>query len=352
MTAKTTQEEHVTTSVNRRTVLKYSASTLVGALTTFAGCLGGGGGDDGDDSTTDQTGQPTKAGTATSTPSKTPTGATPAGTDTAQPTTTGTTETGSPAGTSSQTDTTPSLLEPSERCGPPLVHAKPLHFMTPDGVRLKGATLGSGEVGILIAHQSSSYLCDGWPYAVHLSRQGYRVLLFDFRCHGLSECPGGDADARLVQDIKGGIEQLKRLGATQIVLLGGSMGGTVVLKSAAVIRPSVDGVISLSAEAKREPVVGQPINARASMERLQSPLLMIVAKQDPYISAKEARAMYKAAGTSEKRLLVLPASFGHGFEMLGFWQDWSRVDKAILRFLQNYTGSAGQDTNHKQKSRV
>ena len=224
--------------------------------------------------------------------------------------------------------------------------------MTPDGVMLKGATLGSGEVGILIAHQSSSDLCDGWSYAVRLSRQGYRVLLFDFRCHGLSECPGGNADGRLVQDIKGGIEQLKRLGATQIVLLGGSMGGTVVLKSRAVIRPPVDGVISLSAETNLESPAGPPINARTSIDRLQSPLLMIVARQDPYISVEEARSMYRVAGTSKKRLLVLPSSFGHGFEMIGFWQDWTRADTAILRFLQNHTSSAGQDKNHKQRLHV
>jgi hypothetical protein len=85
-----------TTSTTRRTALKYSAATLVGALTTVAGCMGGGGGNDGGggngggNGTLGQTGQPTEAGTAT-TPAKTATGTATTGGDTAGPTTMGTT---------------------------------------------------------------------------------------------------------------------------------------------------------------------------------------------------------------------------------------------------------------------
>jgi hypothetical protein len=81
-----------TTSTTRRTALKYSAATLVGALTTVAGCMGGGGGNDGGggngggNGTTEQTGQPTEAGTAAATPAKTTTGATTTRGGTAGPT--------------------------------------------------------------------------------------------------------------------------------------------------------------------------------------------------------------------------------------------------------------------------
>jgi hypothetical protein len=80
-----------TTSTTRRTALKYSGATLVGALTTVAGCMGGGGGDGSEAGTTGQTGQPTQAGTAASTPAKTATGAATTGGGTAGPTMMGTT---------------------------------------------------------------------------------------------------------------------------------------------------------------------------------------------------------------------------------------------------------------------
>jgi hypothetical protein len=79
------------TSTTRRTALKYTGATLVGALTTVAGCMGGGGGDGdgGGNGTTGQTGQPPAAGTAISTPAKTATGTATTGGDTAGPTTAG-----------------------------------------------------------------------------------------------------------------------------------------------------------------------------------------------------------------------------------------------------------------------
>lgn len=64
-----------TDSVNRRTALKSAGATLIGLLTAFAGCMGGGGSNSTENQTSGQTGQVTDAETAPTTGVEPPTGA-------------------------------------------------------------------------------------------------------------------------------------------------------------------------------------------------------------------------------------------------------------------------------------
>src|SRR3954451_5233796 len=58
-----------------------------------------------------------------------------------------------------------------------------LSFASADGSALQGVLIGNGPVGVVLAHQSGADLCQWKPYAYALSRQGYRVLVFNFRIH-------------------------------------------------------------------------------------------------------------------------------------------------------------------------
>jgi len=61
---------------------------------------------------------------------------------------------------------------------------------------LQGLLIGTGPVGIVLAHESGADLCQWKPYAYALSRQGYRVLAFNFIIHLPEDVTGAVAALR------------------------------------------------------------------------------------------------------------------------------------------------------------
>ena len=96
-----------------------------------------------------------------------------------------------------------------------------------------------------------------WDFAKDLADEGYLVLTYDFRGY----CPGGDGGCSegeqdlgaIWQDVRGGdrVHPLSR-GASGVVLIGASMGGTASLVAAAQDGVDVDVVVTLSAPAAIE----------------------------------------------------------------------------------------------------
>jgi dienelactone hydrolase len=103
-----------------------------------------------------------------------------------------------------------------------------------------------------------------------------------------------------------------------VALVGASMGGSAALIAATRIQPPVDAVVSLSGEANPTSLLRLPLNARAAAGRLSVPAMFVVANDDQYTTVAETRAMYQAAKTADKRLLVLPGQFNgfHGWQVL------------------------------------
>lgn len=202
-------------------------------------------------------------------------------------------------------------------------------YRASDGQRLEGVTLGDGRVGLLLAHQTNSSVCEWFPAAESLAQQGFRVLAFDFRGNGSSISHVRDP-GRLDLDVAAGVEQLKRLGAEEVIAIGGSMGGTAVLVAGGASAPEgLAGVISMSG-----PSVFGDLDAGAAVRRLELPVLFVVARTDaPF--ATEARQMHRSAATDDKQLMVLPAG-SHGSAMLAPPED-PGVRKAILTFIEDHT---------------
>jgi dienelactone hydrolase len=68
-----------------------------------------------------------------------------------------------------------------------------------------------------------------------------------------------------------------------------------------------------------------PLNAHAAVQQLSAPAMFVVADLDQYTSVDETRAMYQAAKTGDKSLLVLPSQFDgfHG------WMDLTQASGAF-----------------------
>jgi dienelactone hydrolase len=204
---------------------------------------------------------------------------------------------GQPAAVHHSASPSPSL-RPLESCVQPGDLAKEVAFSSTKGEQVLGAVLGEGEVGIVLAHQLQSDLCEWLDYAKRLRDMGRRVLIFDFAFDQ-------------VGDVVGAAAELRREGATKIVLVGGSMGATASLVAATIISPPVAGVASLSG-----PADFGAMDAMAASKQLTVRVLYMASANDDKRFPTDARAMYAACQSANKQLLILPGN-EHGSDILG-----------------------------------
>jgi pimeloyl-ACP methyl ester carboxylesterase len=232
------------------------------------------------------------------------------------------------------------LAQPSARCGAPHTQATLVRFKAADGTGLDGVMLGGGTLGVVLVHEYDNDLCGAWPFANYLARRGFRVFAIDMRCFGRSACPQGDAASRVVDDLVAAVAELRRHGVTRVALVGASMGGSAALIAAARVQPPIDAVVSLSGEANPTSLFHIPLNAQAAVRQLTAPAMFVVANLDQYTTVDETRAMYQAAKTADKRLLVLPNQFEgfHGWQVLTTASGaFSQTATKVADFITAYT---------------
>ncbi len=212
---------------------------------------------------------------------------------------------------------------PSHAC----VNANELWFRAADGTRLVGHRFGGAKPGartaVVMAHMSVGDLCQWVPFARRLARQGAFAFPFDLRGHGFSE--GRQNHRRAAADIAAAVRAVRALGAQKVVVMGASLGGIAALVSVPNLKPSVDGVVSVSGPV----TIPGTLNAMPAVKKLDVPTLYVVSEDDqnpPYDFAADARTLYDETGTDEKRLEVLPGSL-HGT----FLVDGSTAVRGLLR---------------------
>lgn len=183
-------------------------------------------------------------------------------------------------------------------------------FRASDGTRLLGVRLGSGPAGVVLMHTRGLDLCSWLPYARELGASGLHVLAIDARGQGSSsDAFTGPEATRRDLDFVGAVAELRRLGATSVVLAGSSMGGTSALGAAAAVDLPVAGVVSLSG-----PSTFGGIDGLAAVARLRAPVLFVAAAQDAQF-AEDAVLLHERAAAPDKRLVIVPGG-AHGTEML------------------------------------
>lgn len=223
-------------------------------------------------------------------------------------------ETTSPAGaiipTGKPTLTVPPSPDASigAACLRPGDGARRIKYQSLSGATITGAIVGRGRAGVVLAHMSDGDLCQWMPYALTLAKAGYQVLAMDLEGRGSAGYVHyeGDQPVPYGLDVAAAARYLRAHGAAKVVLVGGSMGATSVLAGAAVARPPVDGVVSLSASANFA-----SIDARVAASRLTVPVLY-VASTDDGDYADVARMLYKA--TKARRSLTIVPGAMHGVE--------------------------------------
>jgi pimeloyl-ACP methyl ester carboxylesterase len=207
----------------------------------------------------------------------------------------------------------------SAGCVRPSDRATNVTFQAAGGARLKGAVLGRGSTGVVLAHTTGADRCQWLPFARDLAKKGYRALVFDMRGYGAST---GITNSDPHLDVVAAAAELRRRGAKKIVLAGASMGGTGVVAAAPIIRPAVSGVVELSA-----PTLFSTANALAAVKKLKRPALFVAGRDDGDFPAA-TRALYRAAATKDKKLHIAPTSW-HGVDLVFL----PSVRKLVLDFV-------------------
>ena len=211
---------------------------------------------------------------------------------------------------------------PGAACPSRVTTGKPVRFGSDGATNLGGVVFGTGRTGIVLAHQTEDNLCQWAPYAVELARRGYRVLAFDFPGFGFSSdvVSGQTLDGVVVA----AAALLRSQGATAIVLIGASMGGTASLVAATEVQPPVAGVISVSG-----PTLYQNVAASLAAPKLTVPVLYAAGRADDEF-ARDAQTLYDATPASVDRKLVIVAAGLHGVDLVA---DGSEVEAAVTAFL-------------------
>jgi pimeloyl-ACP methyl ester carboxylesterase len=199
-------------------------------------------------------------------------------------------------------------------------------FTTDDGVTLSGNLYGTGRRGVVLAHMYPADQTSWSAMAEELAQQGYLVLTFDFRGYGDS---GGDKDiAEIDKDVTAAFFFMRTVGASEVMLIGASMGGTASLMAAVDLQTisslRLAGVITLSS-----PVAFEGLSASDAVPALGVPLLFVAAEGD--VGAENARALVDLGKSGN--LLIVDGD-EHGTDLFS-GPAADQVRAALFQFLED-----------------
>jgi pimeloyl-ACP methyl ester carboxylesterase len=191
--------------------------------------------------------------------------------------------------------------------------SRAVSFESADGVALEGRVFGEGTTGVVLAHMRPADQRSWFRFARRLADQGYLVLTFDFRGY----CPGGDGGcssgeleiSELWRDVDGAVDLVRSEGATDVALVGASMGGTASLVTAAERGADVDIVVTLSA-----PISIDGLSVDPGLLQQVSANKLFLAGVGDAAAAADAQELY-ATSPPPKRVEIVPAD-DHGTDLL------------------------------------
>lgn len=190
---------------------------------------------------------------------------------------------------------------------------------------------------VLVNELGSRLLCGWSDYAGRLTAAGFHVLLFDQRCTGASACPRNTSGTYLARDVAGAVARLRTEGARSVQLVGASQGGGVVVAAGGMHLVGVRSVVALSPAILTEDFGGGTAQALAG--KINVPLLVEVAAEDPDSQEAKVRQLVGAAPPALAHFVLQPNGAGHGWDLLLDGQTGAPTPVAatVLSFLQAHS---------------
>ena len=236
----------------------------------------------------------------------------------------------------------------------------PFVLQSADGARFVAEVNGDGDNWVLLGHMYPTKRTKPthrgiWDkFAERLVAEGYRVLRWDFRCHGDTPCVYSDRPIEDVPDIyldwEAAIDYAVEEGAEGIYGIGVSMGGTSLMQVAA-YREEFVAVSAISSpnifpnkppkDSDRAREDGfDKLDGLSTVADIQVPKLYVVGARNQ-CSYWQSNRYFEAAG--EPVRLVIYETDLHGTEILDDREIGADAVQEVLDFLADPYGIIGKE---------
>ena len=216
-----------------------------------------------------------------------------------------------------------------------------------DGLPFVAELSGSGDRWVLLGHM--------WPTSRHiwdvlearLAAEGYRVLSWDFRCHGDTRCAYSGRRVDDVPDVyrewEAALDHAIEEGAEEIIGIGASMGGTSLMQVAA-YRDEFAAVSAISSPNQfpnkpPEDYRDELLNGLADVGEIAVPKLFMVGATNRCAYLYSERYFEQSAAPA--RLVVYDTDL-HGTTMIDDAEFRADAQREILAFLRGYGSMEGK----------
>lgn len=205
----------------------------------------------------------------------------------------------------------PTRIVPTETASPtPVINAsRVVSFTTADGATLHGTLYGSGNIVVIFSTMGAQKQ-DTWSKMAQAAADaGYLALTYDFRFWVSETRIQDNLRAYIADDLRAAIAFVHDQGATQIVLVGASLGGMATAKVAG------------EAQAAAVIIMASPLSAKglavrvedSELQALTMPKLFVSTERDAVVAPAEARRTYDQA--PEPKEIYLYPGMAHGTEL-------------------------------------
>ncbi|RIX59212.1 alpha/beta hydrolase [Paenibacillus nanensis] len=212
-------------------------------------------------------------------------------------------------------------------CVPDELRDKATTLTTSDGVYLSALVLGSGNKGVLLAHEQGYNICSFLDMGTELADSGYLVIIPEYRNHGASQTE--EDNQSIDRDAEAALGELKRLGAQKVFLAGASCGGSTAIIAGVSQELPIEGLIILSS-----PAQCGSLDAIPSVKEIKAPSLFVFSPGDYGGSIeKEVRKLYQASGATDKELIVDESGY-HGTDMYHKGEQGDKLKSLLIDFVK------------------
>lgn len=223
-----------------------------------------------------------------------------------------------------------------------LSRSEEVEFETEDGLRLRAWFVpGSKDTAVLVFNGNAGHRAHRAPLAEALAKEGFSVLLLDYRGYGGN--PGSPSEAGLASDARAARAWLEgRAEVDRITYFGESLGAAVAVGLAREEPPEalvLRSPFTSLTEVGRVHYPYLPVRlllwdryeAIDEVGALEVPTLVIAGERDRIVPVEQSKAIYEAA-REPKRLVVIPGADHNDPELLA----GERLIEEVVAFLEEY----------------
>jgi pimeloyl-ACP methyl ester carboxylesterase len=216
--------------------------------------------------------------------------------------------------------------EPAVACNDPALVGEAT-YTEANGNWFDTAVIGEGETVAIFVPQSRETYCGFTEFAVLLADRGIQSILINLCNVGATACSGGNVVTTGADAVLAAADLARANGATRVVAVGASMGGTTVIAASETAHDSgqLDAVASLSG-----PIRFEGINTQTQADDIVIPMFLAVSPGDSVVKSDQLKRLAEASSSPD---WAQYSGSGHGWAMLFDSDVLTPTGSALVDFI-------------------